>query len=144
METKTISKYAHTEYNRYNRVASRIKDNFSTSVIFRSTFEQWMARNTEIHKSADYKRLSGYYKGKISGIGDALWSSLYGWIGDNPPLLMSVLYGPDGRMFVTDGGPNVIKDDSWLAEDAAYKNSMTCRHIWRKPYMEHREVKMWA
>lgn len=132
-----VSKHARTEYNRFDRVAGRMRACYVDAEAFSGTFEQFLADQKAVYESDDYKKLTSYYQGKIAGISDTWWGLLYGCLGQNKPLLMHVLIGRDGRIFVEG-------NDSWLQESTEYKSTMTSRHIWRRPHAEKGILRFWA
>ncbi len=131
------SKYANTEYNRYQRVARVLHDIYGSAIAFHLHFDDFLARKQAMHESPDYKRLTSYYLGKISGVSDVLWSQLYGCYNGNKPPLMHVNIGPDGRVF-----PEF--SDAWHCESIEYKSSLKCEHVWRAPYMKDGTLRYWS
>lgn len=136
MKTNTsgVSKYQHTEYNRYKRVQSRVNECYASCFSFHSTFAEFLKHKQEILLSEDYEKLTPYYKGMISGVDTYLFNSLYECRFGNPGPLMFAHIGPDMHLFV-DG------DDSWLSESHEYKANMICIYIWRQPWIKNRDFR---
>lgn len=128
-----VSRHATTEYNRYQRVVSRLRDLYASTIAYARTFDQYLEAKERITTSKDYARLTTYYRGKFSGVDDALFSALYE--GENAPL-MHVKLGADGRVFLPG-------DDTWLNESTEYKSSMKCMHAWRTHHARTGEVRYW-
>ena len=66
------SKHATTEYNRFQRVRGAVGNAYSLTIAFQSTHTALLDKLTAIYNSADYKKLSNYYRGYIAGIVDSL------------------------------------------------------------------------
>jgi hypothetical protein len=131
-----IGKHATTEYNRFLRVRTLLNSAYADARCFYLPQSEVLAQTSHMYASADYRKLSSYYKGKIAGIAECLFSALYSCYGDCKPLLMHINTGTDGRVF-----PEF--SDGWLNESAEYKSSMVCEHIWSAPYLKDGTVRKW-
>ena len=127
-ETKdTSSKYTTTEYNRSKRVEDHLKGIYSDCYHFMLPFKDFLDRKMELYKSADYKKLTMYYRGKLAGMDDCLFHELDSFRYDHSGPVMMVSRGPDGRLFGE-------KDNTWLEENHEYKSSMKVISVWRRSW----------
>jgi hypothetical protein len=74
------SRYATTEYNRRERVRTRIRDAYATVRHFRLSHDELLRRRAEIMASPDWQRLTagdrGYVLGYDAALRDELWRVL--------------------------------------------------------------------
>ena len=120
------------------KLADRLRDCYSSAAVFGQSHEWVMKEKNRLVTGTEmYQRGPRWLKSYLHGYDAALFNAMYSCqIDGGKPPLMSVIYGPDGRMFAEG-------DDSWLREDTAYKMAMTNQHIWRKRWMEKGEVRTW-
>jgi hypothetical protein len=78
MDSKKFTKYATTEYNRGERVLSRLRDIYDCARSFHSTHAEILTRLDEkIYKTRDWEKLTPYYRGMFAGTHRALRDCLY-------------------------------------------------------------------
>jgi hypothetical protein len=78
-----MSRYATTEYNRYERVRARACNVYSLAITCRMTHTDILARMVEIYDSADCKKLTTAYRFGLSAtvrvLSDNLWQTHLEW-----------------------------------------------------------------
>lgn len=72
------TRYQTTEYNRHARLASTVRDVYSWARHFCPTHVEIRANLTrQVYDTRDYRKLTPYYRGKLSGLIECLAESLY-------------------------------------------------------------------
>lgn len=106
---KPLSRYTTTEYNRSQRIESRIKSVYADARAFHLTHNQLLEKLQVVRDSPDHKRLTSYYRGRAAGLNDTLRENLWTY-----HLVWHVFY--DGKLRsskeVPDGQWNQVVCDS--------------------------------
>lgn len=80
-----MSKYTDTEYNRFKRVESQLQSIYSSAIAFRLTADAITEKLRTMYQTADYQRLSKYYRCYIAGLhGGHYWTDDNGQPTDRP------------------------------------------------------------
>jgi hypothetical protein len=75
---KMSTRYQTTEYNRAERMVSRMRDIYSSAQIFHMTHRQLLDTMTEkVYSTQDYRKLKPYYRGYLAGVQRILAYNLY-------------------------------------------------------------------
>lgn len=79
METaQKFTRYETTEYNRSERVLSKLQDIYSAARVYHSTHAQILERlGAEVYRSRDWEKLTPYYRGMYHGALRILAKGLY-------------------------------------------------------------------
>lgn len=76
-------RYQTTEYNRAERVKSRLQAIFSEAIAFHHTADQILSKLTALYATEDYRRLTAYYSGYVTGLREGLnqdiWRNHVAW-----------------------------------------------------------------
>lgn len=114
-------------------LSQTVREIYSETVHFARTYKEHLdAMRKHVWNTPAYQKAPRWLKTFLHGVDQTLFDSLYSVAlgysslepdkGQSP--LASISIGPDGRMFGE-------KDDTWLAEDHAYKTALQCEHVWR-------------
>lgn len=73
----TSSKWVTTQYNHFQTAKAVLLDSYRHAKIFHMTCNEFVTeRSAKVYETNSYKRLSQYYKGKLSGISDTLFEQI--------------------------------------------------------------------
>jgi hypothetical protein len=77
------TKYQTTEFNRCKRVETHLQSIYSQVIAYRLTHEQLLNKLSELYQTTDYKKLTPYYQGYVSGLrkglNDDIWRNHLAW-----------------------------------------------------------------
>lgn len=77
----TITRYQTTEYNRSERMLSRLHDIYGRARSFHMSHAQILETlDAEIYKSKDFARLTPYYRGVFVGTSRMLLKTIYNYL----------------------------------------------------------------